>query len=142
MGAKRSGIRWRAEGWELRCDGCAGTANTASYWPLTDEFWDRRHMTRCRACHAVARRQRDKAKYQADLAFRELRKAQSRAYRAESAGVISIKRKAKKALDAAQSKARYWDNPDMERAKSRAYYERNRDAILEKRRANYRKKAA
>ena len=45
-------VRWSDQlGWMLRCDVCVLIHNGSAWWPLTDEFWDKRHgMTRCRAC--------------------------------------------------------------------------------------------
>src|SRR5690349_12611752 len=65
MGYPRAGIRWRDDtGWELRCPDCSANGRTSVYWPLTEEFWDKRVMTRCRACHAVLRRKWERHEYE------------------------------------------------------------------------------
>ena len=48
----QSNVRWNDElGWMLRCDVCVLAKDGSIWWPLTDEFWDKRHgMSRCRAC--------------------------------------------------------------------------------------------
>lgn len=52
MKTHHSNVRWNDElGWILRCDVCVLVKAGSAWWPLTDEFWDKRHgMTRCRAC--------------------------------------------------------------------------------------------
>lgn len=138
MGARRSGIRWREDvGWEARCDDCARRGNTTCYWPLTEEFWDRKVMTRCRACHLAKRRIRDHATYWSKPEVRAKKLAESQAYRREAAHSIQIKRKIRQPRDSELARIYYWSDPEGQRAKSRAYYHRNRDRILEKRRAGY-----
>lgn len=140
MTGMRSGVRWREDvGWEVRCDDCAKHGSTGIYWPLTDEFWIKSSMRRCRACHLAKKRRRDYQYYWSDPEYRAKKAAEAKAYRAESGDVIRIKRREKRHLDALQSRVRYWENPQAERQKSREYYWRNRDRILEKRRATYRK---
>ena len=102
-------VRWRDDtGWEFRCAECA-SQNTPCYWPLTDEFWDKRAgMGRCRACWLVYWRRKAAQARAADI---DLQRARDRARYRANRRVLLIKR--------------------------RAYYEANRDAILAKARARY-----
>ena len=123
MGYPRAGIRWRDDtGWELRCPDCAARGQHTSYWPLTDEFWDRHMMARCRACERARLNRRDREKYAADPAERARRNAAARAYRAESADVLRIKKRQRRPLEAARSRARYWADPEKRRARQRELY--------------------
>lgn len=144
MGARRSGVRWREEGWEIRCDDCAKTGHLTSYWPLTDEFWDRHNMARCRACHLARRRRKDHETYWKNEVRRAQKAEDSRLYRVEAAEAIRIKRRTEdhRARDRRGSSLRYWADPDAKRAKARAYYRRNRDEIVAKRRERYHKDKA
>lgn len=70
-GVRWRGVRWRADvGWEMRCDECAAAKRSASYWPISHEFWDvRRGLWRCRACWvAYTRDRRRQGKYSAQRA--------------------------------------------------------------------------
>jgi hypothetical protein len=54
----------------------------ACFWPLTDEFWDRKHgMKRCRACHRARDAARGRARYLASTTVRERKREASRRYR-------------------------------------------------------------
>ena len=47
------GVRWSKEQecFTMWCPGCAAKGNTATFWPLTPEFWDvNAGLSRCRAC--------------------------------------------------------------------------------------------
>lgn len=143
MGYRRSGVRWRDDvGWEVRCDSCRKRGRTNHYWPLTDEFWNKKWMTRCRACHLDQRRKKDHATYWANPEYRERKRQEAARYRIEAGAGIKVKKRLRHAIDARQSRIRYWDDPEAARAKARDYYWRHRDAILVKRRASYQKEAA
>lgn len=138
MGGKRSGIRWREDvGWEVRCDWCANhTGRTATYWPLTDEFWDRKSMARCRACLRIQKNRRDRARYATDMAWRARRQQGSREYRAVAGDVIALKRRGNVDVSL-RAKRRYWLDPERHRATARRYYDSHREEIKEKRKAAY-----
>lgn len=109
-------VRWRADsGWEYRCESCVAKGGATSWWPLADEFWDKRAgMLRCRACW-LDKWRRD------DTARRRANPEATRAY----------------------DRARYRRNRKVIAVKRREFYERNRETILAKARARYeRRKAA
>lgn len=118
-----SGLRYRDEGLELRCDYCP---KGMCWWPLTEEFWSfRQSLRRCRACTRIAKNRRDQERRRRPE-VRAASIAYQRRYRAEAKKV-----KALKAFD------RYWSDPDHHRAKARTYYYANREAILERKRARH-----
>lgn len=125
LGIRSAPVRWRDEtGWELRCPDCSKRGQANHFWPLTDEFWNRRQMQRCLACAAVRRRQRDRARYWTNAEARARDLAQARRYKAEAGETIKVKRW-----------VYYWSNADRERQRSREHYHANREAILARRRA-------
>ncbi len=70
VNAYASPVRWRPDvGFELRCPRCA-EKKVASFWPLTDEFWDKNRMSSCRACERERQRDAKRLRYQTDPAFR------------------------------------------------------------------------
>ena len=144
MGSPRSGIRWREDtGWEFRCSSCAKNASTQCYWPLTDEFWDKRSgMSRCRACTKIAKNIRDRARYARDMTLRARRQGYAKRYRVEAADGIRVKRRMRSSEDAMRSRLDYWKDPETKRARARAYYQRNKDVIRAKRRDAYWQKQA
>lgn len=125
MGYPRAGIRWREDtGWELRCPDCMASRHGTTYWPLTDEFWDKRNMKRCRACHRTQNRKWERAQYE---------KRGSR-YHKRRAYVAQYRKDARRAKQVYMD-AYYWQDPEKQRAKARAHYAANRDDILARRRA-------
>lgn len=123
MKRKNSGVRWRPEtGYELRCNHCR------TYWPLSDEFWQRSGFTRCKACWAIYKRQRQRLDYHK---HRERRVAYQRTYRVVARDVKNR-----------CAKERYWADPETERAKARERYYANREVILARKKASYAAKKA
>lgn len=84
-------IRWREDtGWEYRCGDCAQKA-AECFWPLTEEFWDRkRTMRRCRSCQKALDARNFRARYANDPGYRERQKAKGRRYHRETAHARSI----------------------------------------------------
>lgn len=69
--AKRAApVRWRDGGWEYRCPSCTTKARSVRFWPLTEEFWDKRRMTICRACIGEEKRAHTRRKYRVSAAAR------------------------------------------------------------------------
>lgn len=96
-GARRHpiAVRWRDDvGWELRCPRCV-ERKVACFWPLTDEFWDRRRMSRCRACEKARQRDQKRHRYQTDPVARERMIASSRTYHADNPGKRTAYNRAK-----------------------------------------------
>jgi hypothetical protein len=105
----RSPVRWNPDldEFELRCEHCTYNRGL-SYWPITEEFWDRKRMSRCRACWKtyehnrldVRRRERKTAREAAEAA--ERRRAYNRnwmrLYRARQ-GVTTVMTERKEASD-------------------------------------------
>lgn len=85
MSSYETPVRWRDDvGWEKRCDDCAAR-NVARFWPLTDEFWDKRKtMRRCRSCQRSFDAKRARALYLSSTTYRERRRAASRKYHRET----------------------------------------------------------
>lgn len=118
-----SGVRWRDDvGWELRCLHCPrGTV----YWPLTDEFWDKKRLTRCRACWRAHERSRLTAQQ------REARREYARQWRERNPGYNAELMRVKRRLFPDEKKARaatyYWNNRERILAQQREYKARQRD---------------
>ena len=85
-------IRWREDtGWEYRCGSCVAL-DEASFWPLTDEFWDKkRGMLRCRACWRALDRQASRQRHASSEEIRAHKRAYSRRYRAQNKRVQHLK---------------------------------------------------
>lgn len=92
MPSYQTPIRWREDtGWEARCGECADRT-VAAFWPLTDEFWDKRKtMRRCRSCQKVREARIARERYLADTTFAERRRAGARKYRLETLASQRIK---------------------------------------------------
>lgn len=119
-GDRPSGLRYREEGIELRCETCRG------WWPLTDEFWTfKQTFRRCRACIREDKNRRDRERNKRPE-VRAARIAYQLAYRQEAGEVKRLK-----------AAAAYWADPDAERAKAKAYYYANRETVLAKRKERY-----
>ena len=116
----------------MRCDSCAAKGGLTSYWPLTEEFWNKKNgMRRCRACQYELRNARLRERWAKDPAFRAKELEKQRQYTGEARTVISIK------------KARYYDERREElQAKAREHYAANREAIRARQRARYARKRA
>jgi len=56
-----STVRLRDGVWEYRCRDCSKKGGVI-WWPLTDEFWNPRNLTRCRACHKELRDKYNRAR--------------------------------------------------------------------------------
>ena len=115
-GTMHAEVRWREDtGWEFHCGTCR------QWWPLTDEFWRRDRMSRCRACWIEYQRVYQNEKYAVDEKYREEKKAAAR--------LTAWKERVTQPLVISDRK--------------RAYYIANRDRILARERERYwRKKAA
>lgn len=76
-----STVRYRDDvGYELRCPDCASLGRSC-FWPLTDEYWDkRRGFRRCRACQGALDARRAKARYLSNTTARERKREASRRY--------------------------------------------------------------
>lgn len=85
-------IRWREDtGWEFRCGDCA-QKEEARFWPLTDEFWDkRRGMLRCRACWRDLDRRVSRERHASSEEVRERKRRYSKRYRTENRRVQHLK---------------------------------------------------
>lgn len=128
MSSYETPIRWRDDtGWEARCGDCAAR-NEARFWPLTDEFWDKRKsMRRCRSCQKSLEAKRARESYQSDTAVRERRRLAARRYRAQTLASQRIKAKTKwEAIKA--DPERYEANKARARESQRRWRERRRAA--------------
>lgn len=139
MSRPHVGVRYREDvGWEMRCGDCMKRSGSTHYWPLDDEFWDKRNLQRCRACHQHRRNQQDREKYWSDVAWREQRKASAKRTRDEDKSTVQVKRAARYAANIDEERARkradYQAHRDARLAQSRERYWANRDAILARRR--------
>jgi hypothetical protein len=78
-------IRWRDDtGWEYRCGDCAAKAIDC-FWPLTDEFWDRkRTMRRCRSCQKNRDARRSRELYRKSPQYRENQRRAAKRYAEET----------------------------------------------------------
>lgn len=85
-------VRWRDDtGWELRCPDCAKRGGQC-FWPLTDEFWQKRAgMQRCRACMNARDARLHRQAYARNVPLRERRREYNRKYRAANRPVARIK---------------------------------------------------
>ena len=85
-------VRWRDDtGWELRCADCAAQ-DTSCFWPLTDEFWDkRRGMNRCRACYRSYDNRMHRERYASDAEHRARRLMNAKKYRTAARQAQHIK---------------------------------------------------
>lgn len=118
-----SGVRWREDtGWELRCLRCP---TGMVYWPLTDEFWDKKRMTRCRACWRTHERSR------ITEAQREARRQYAREWNQRNPGynaeLMAIRRRLFPDEKKARASAYYWNNREKILAQQREYKARLRD---------------
>jgi len=125
-------IRWGAnEEPQMQCPDCAAAGGLTSYWPLTSEFWDRRNMSRCRACNLARKRRKAHEAYWADPETERQRAAE---YSRKHHALILLKKRLRYAEDPAKDNARSREyreaNRDARRAYARAYYARNRAHIL------------
>lgn len=112
----------REIGFERRCPECL------DWWPITLEFWDKRWLTKCRACVKTWRRNYQNEKYRTNPEFREVRKEAARL----SAWMMRVneperlrERRRRNAIATAERR----------RERQRINYWANRDAILARRRA-------
>lgn len=108
-------------GFERRCPECR------DWWPVTLEFWDRRWMTRCRACIKSWKAVYQNAKYRDDPEYRETRK--------EAARLTAWKQRVNEP-DKLYERRRVYEATRDERRRElqRLAYWANRDAILARRR--------
>lgn len=84
MNAYASPVRWRPDvGFELRCPRCA-EKRMACFWPLTDEFWDKHRMSRCRACERERQATQKRERYHGNPAFRRRMLTVVREYRMDN----------------------------------------------------------
>lgn len=91
------GVRYnrRTESYEMWCPDCEGKHGTATFWPLTDEFWvPHRGLARCRACWAEKKRRDEKGRR---AEKREALVAYNRAYYAENRELLRWKDNQRKA---------------------------------------------
>lgn len=87
FGSRYRGVRWRPEGFEMRCFECPSGAR---YWPLTTEFWNPCGLSRCRACWLVYWRRHQARLRREDPEFQ---RARERANYRKHRRVIAIKRR-------------------------------------------------
>lgn len=88
FGNRYRGVRWREDGFEMRCDACPSGAR---YWPLTPEFWNVKHgLSRCAACWLVYWRRKAAAKRRANI---EAIRAHDRAKYRRNRKVYILKRR-------------------------------------------------
>lgn len=112
MSRRIRSVRWCEDtGWEHVCASCG------DWWPLTDEFWRKRSMSRCRACWREYQSDYQRTKYAADPEFRETKKAAAR--------ITSWKERQLR--------------PEIVRRRKRDYFHANRDRILADMRERYRR---
>ena len=80
----RANVKWDPDNecFQMWCPDCRGTGNSGTaWWPLTEEFWQKDNLQRCKACERkreadyIAKRRRD------DPEFKKRQVAQSRAIR-------------------------------------------------------------
>lgn len=116
MPSYQTPIRWREDtGWEARCGECADRT-VAAFWPLTDEFWDKRKtMRRCRSCQKAREARIARERYLTDTTVRERRRASARKYRLETLASQRIKAQEKWATTKADPEK--WESA---RARARA----------------------
>ena len=139
-----TGVRWRADtGWEVRCKDCAKAKVSAAWWPLTDEYWRRDSMIRCRACHLAVKRRKSREHHARDpRANRE----RSRAYYEANRELLLLKGKDRhdrtKAERSAYMKAYRLANLERIKAYQAAYRARNRERLAMLARAYYAEKRA
>lgn len=116
MKRQTAGVRWREEGWELRCPHCPPGM---VYWPLTEEFWDRKRMTRCRACW----RTHEKARL--TEAQREARRQYAREWNQRNPEYnrhrMAVQRRLFPTETAARRSAYYYNNREKVLAQQREY---------------------
>ena len=122
-GDRPSGLRYREEGIELRCETCP---KAMRWWPLTPEFWSfKQSFRRCKACLVTDKNRRDRERCRRPEVQAKNREYQA-VYRKDAGKVRAIK-----------NQQRYWSDPEYQRAKARAYYYAHREDVLAKRRARY-----
>lgn len=59
------GVKWdkELECFTMWCPSCEIKGNTATFWPLTVEFWDiHKGLVRCRACNTELKRAEEKGR--------------------------------------------------------------------------------
>lgn len=110
-------LRWRDDGWEARCPDCKHKAG-GKWWPLTDEFWMKANMARCRACNLSIRRAKDR--------LRPRDPEYMRAYRAGAKRAIAL-----------YNRDYYAANRDRILTQVADYAERNRERIAQRARQRY-----
>lgn len=94
LGSLSVPIRWREDtGWELRCETCAIAGRAERYWPLTEEFWDKRRMARCRACEKRRLSQNAKARRRNDVALANRIRERNRLYQQRNRDILNWKRR-------------------------------------------------
>lgn len=145
-------VRWSEDGWQMRCPDCPARVSPR-WWPLTEEFWDRRNLARCRACNRELKRARDRAS--------ERRRDYIRSWRREAVHAIALYNRdyyeankdrilaqvadyaeRNRERIAAKRRERYLRKREELLAQKRAHYEANRESILAQRRAAYAAKKA
>ena len=119
-------IRWRDDtGWEYRCGDCADR-NRECFWPLTDEFWDRkRTMRRCRSCQAALDARRARERYHRSTTVQERKREASRRYHRATRQAQRIRAKQKWA-EVLADPARHAQEVARSRESSRRYREKTR----------------
>lgn len=125
MSGRHVGIRWRDDvGWELRCESCHAKRNRMCYWPLTDEFWRKGRMTRCRSCW----REHEKNRITAEQ--REARRLYAREWNKRNPGynaeLLATKRRLFPEEAAFRRAVYYYNNRERVLAQQREYKARKR----------------
>jgi hypothetical protein len=80
----RANVRWskELELFEMYCPDCVvATSPGACFWPLTEEFWDKYNMQRCKACNMKRDRDRIALRRKTDEVFKNRQVKQSREIR-------------------------------------------------------------
>lgn len=108
-------------GFERRCPLCR------DWWPLELTYWDKRWLTRCRACIKTWRAEYQAAKYRDDPEYRQMKK--------DAAALSSWKALQNEPERFRARRAAYERTRDVRRRElQRLNYWANRDAILARRR--------
>ena len=130
-GQRTRGIRYREGTFEMRCGDCVASSGVTAYWPLTEEFWNLRNLSACRACLLARKRRAAKERYWADP---ETHRNIARRYYAENEAIVLLKKRARYAEDPAAKVAahREWEKANAEHIRTyrRMHYALNRERIL------------
>ena len=80
----RANVRWSIdlECFEMYCQDCVTAAHPGqNFWPLSEEYWNKHNLQRCRACNMKRQRDRIARRRREDPEFKARSKAQSAAIR-------------------------------------------------------------